>query len=200
MRLATHSTINGHDQPCNPASFFTAKKQNCYIKCSVECNLLSMNKEILTIADIPPSSFYLHQILVDSSLSHLIRHSSSSDHRRKNHSRADTIDSDVFGAMLSCHRSGHLDDSSFWCGVQQTWVSTEYLNDFSEHDLQSDGEVAHTTAHWRHIDDCPSTVFPKLWNDMSAHEHHTRHVDSEVTVPSIHIYLRCISHRTTNPN
>jgi hypothetical protein len=72
----------------------------------------------LTVANIPTGSFFLHQILVNPRLPHLVRHATAPGHGCVHHSRGYTVDPDVLLAMVRGHGASHLYDCALGGRVQ----------------------------------------------------------------------------------
>lgn len=80
----------------------------------------------LTVTHVPAGALFLHQVLIDSGLPHLVVHAASSDHWGVRHTRSNTVDTYVLLSVLRRHRPRHLDDGPLGSRVEETGVPTKH--------------------------------------------------------------------------
>ena len=87
----------------------------------------------LTVANIPPGPFFLHEILVDARFSHLVGHPAPTGHGRVYHPRTDAVHAYILLAVVGSHGACHLDNSSFGGGIKQARIPAKYYSQISNH-------------------------------------------------------------------
>lgn len=158
----------------------------------------------LTVAHVPAGALFLHQVLVDSGLPHLVVHAASSDHWGVRHTRSNTVDTYALLSMLRRHRPRHLDDGPLGSRVEETGVPTKHWIEtkppvksiflfFPPYRLHCTLGLL-TATDGRHVDDGSAPCSSHLGYGVPAHHHHACHIDAEVAVPSGQVNAGGIAH------